>query len=53
MKQNQQMKGRKNIKKRKKSLNIVHVVSFAFIAYFFVTFLINRFKFYTYIYSLK
>ena len=38
MKQNQQMKGRKNIKKRKKSLNIVHVVSFAFIAYFFVTF---------------
>lgn len=37
MKQNQQMKGR-NIKKRKKSLNIVHIVSFAFILYFVITF---------------
>lgn len=38
MKQNQQMKGRKNVKNRKKSLNIVHIVSFVFIAYFVITF---------------
>ncbi len=38
MKQNQQIKGRKNVKKRKRSLNIVHIVSFVFIAYFVITF---------------
>lgn len=41
---NQVMKGRKNVKKRKKSLNIVHVISIAFIAYFGFTFFNQQLK---------
>lgn len=40
---NQKMKG-KNVKKRKKSLNIVHLVSVVFIAYFSVTFFDQQIK---------
>jgi cell division protein FtsB len=38
------VKGRKNIKKRKKSLNIVHVISVVFIAYFGFTFFNQQLK---------
>lgn len=41
---NQSMKGRKVIKKRKKSLNIIHVVSIMFIAYFGYTFCNQQMK---------
>lgn len=44
MVKNQELKGRKNVKKRKKSLNIVHVISFAFIVYFGFTFFNQQLK---------
>ena len=44
MVRNQVKKGRKNVKKRKKSLNIIHVISIAFIAYFGITFFNQQLK---------
>ncbi len=44
MVRNQEMKGRRKIKKRKKSLNIVHVISIVFIAYFGFTFFNQQLK---------
>ncbi len=38
MRQNQNVKGRRVIKKKKKSLNIVRIMTIAFICYFCVTF---------------
>ncbi len=38
MRQNQSVKGRRVIKKKKKSLNIVRIMAMAFIGYFCVTF---------------
>ena len=40
----QEMKGRTKVKKRKKSLNIVQIISVVFVAYFGVTFFNQQLK---------
>lgn len=44
MVRNQGTKGRKIVKKRKKSLNMIHVISIAFIIYFAITFFDQQLK---------
>ena len=43
MKKVQEVRGRKNLKKRKKSLNMVHIFIIGFVMYFSVTFFILLF----------
>lgn len=44
MVRNQSVKGRGKIKKRKKSLSMIHIVSIVFIAYFGITFFNQQIK---------
>ena len=44
MKKDQEVRGRKNLKKRKKSLNMVHIFIIGFVMYFSVTFFEQQLK---------
>ena len=44
MKKVQEVRGRKNLKKRKKSLNMVHIFIIGFVMYFSVTFFEQQLK---------